>query len=355
WLVELNDSTDFLFYDSGPNDPERFVIFSTAENLKMLEGNHTFCDGTFDVAPKPFYQVYSMHSLIDGKCLPMVYGLLPNKSQKIYERFLSKIKKALNTLPLSLTCDFEKGLMNAVDKVIKCIFNSVEQLKGKSPSAINRDRIKSCILRVKIIFFALNKIIDLKTEDFKRMIENSNILPEDVLLNKSVQNRNIIYDFDNSKIKIEFDEQKMEDFESHYHDNFFDIVKENRLKSTLKPNRQSPIVKMGRKIPSTLEKPLKSKLGEDTQSAETSESVSGMVECRTISTMTTITDETVTAPDATTSSEATARQINVPGCSNHNDMIEEELEEEKEDFNQPEEIIKPQLMSEFKQNSKSVI
>ncbi|RNA39675.1 hypothetical protein BpHYR1_022101 [Brachionus plicatilis] len=49
----------------------------------------------------------------------MVYGLLPNKSQKIYERFLSKIKEALNTLPLSLTCDFEKGFMNAVDKVFQ--------------------------------------------------------------------------------------------------------------------------------------------------------------------------------------------------------------------------------------------
>ncbi|RNA20975.1 hypothetical protein BpHYR1_012946 [Brachionus plicatilis] len=161
--------------------------------------------------------------------------------------------------------------------------------KRKSPSAINRDRIKSCILRAKIIYCAVNKIIDLKTEDFKRMIENSNILPEEVLLNKSVQNRNIIYDFDSSKIKIEFDEQKMEDFESHFLDNYYEIVKENRLNQKLgelknklqseaksscsnknqleqKIPTKSPTVNMGRKIPSTLEKPLKSRLGEDTQS-----------------------------------------------------------------------------------------
>ena len=66
------------------------------------------------------------------------------------------------------------------------------------------------------------------------LLLDSNILPEEVLLNKSVQNRNIIYDFDSSKIKIEFDEQKMEDFESIFLDNYYDIVKENRLKSSLK-------------------------------------------------------------------------------------------------------------------------
>ena len=63
---------------------------------------------------------------------------------------------------------------------------------------------------------------------------DSNILPGEILSNKSVQNRNIIYDFQCSKIKIEFDEQKMEDFESYFLDNYYDIVKENRLKSSLK-------------------------------------------------------------------------------------------------------------------------
>ena len=115
---------------------------------------------------------------------------------------------------------------------------------------------------------------------------------------------------------------------------------------------KSPIVNMGRQIPSTLEDQLKSRLGEDTQSGETSESESEMVEGRTISTLTTITEETVTAPNATTSSEAIARQISVPGGSNQNDMVDEEPEEEEEDFIPPEEILKQQLMSEFKRNSK---
>ncbi|RNA03745.1 hypothetical protein BpHYR1_036067, partial [Brachionus plicatilis] len=81
-------------------------------------------------------------------------------------------------------------------------------------------------------------------------------------------------------------------------------------KTPQKISTKSPTVNMGRKIPSTREKPLKSRLGEDTQLGETSESESEMVEGRTISSLTTITDERVTAPDATTSSEATARQIN---------------------------------------------
>ncbi|RNA20989.1 hypothetical protein BpHYR1_012961 [Brachionus plicatilis] len=130
------------------------------------------------------------------------------------------------------------------------------------------------------------------------------------------------------------------------------LKQEGNSIANTKINTKSPTVNMGRKIPSTLEKPLKSRLGEDTQSGETSESESEMVEGRTISTLTTTTDETVTAPDATTSSEATARQINVPGCSNHNDIVDEELEKEEEDFTSPEEILKRQLMSEFKRNSK---
>ncbi|RMZ96431.1 hypothetical protein BpHYR1_022286 [Brachionus plicatilis] len=118
----------------------------------------------------------------------------------------------------------------------------------------------------------------------------------------------------------------MEEFESLFLDNYYDIVKKNRLKSSLK--FASLIANFQYGPPSTLEKPLNSRLDEDT--GETLESESEMVEGRTICTLTTIKDETVTAPNATKSLEATARHINVPGCSNQNDMVDEEPEEEEE-------------------------
>jgi hypothetical protein len=40
-------------------------------------------DGTFDLAPKRvFKQVYTIHIIYKNKDLPVVYGLLPNKTQK---------------------------------------------------------------------------------------------------------------------------------------------------------------------------------------------------------------------------------------------------------------------------------
>lgn len=42
----------FFWEDSGTDDPERILIFTTKENLKLLGRNpNWFCDGTFDISP----------------------------------------------------------------------------------------------------------------------------------------------------------------------------------------------------------------------------------------------------------------------------------------------------------------
>ena len=49
----------FLLYDSGATDPQRFLIFGTQRNLKMLQASHYWmADGTFKTAPSLFAQVY---------------------------------------------------------------------------------------------------------------------------------------------------------------------------------------------------------------------------------------------------------------------------------------------------------
>ncbi|CAF1002803.1 unnamed protein product [Brachionus calyciflorus] len=119
FLIQINNTETFLFYDAGPEDPERFIIFTTKRNLKLIKNNQIFCDGTFDIAPKPFFQVYTLQRLIDSQCLPLVYSLLPYKSQKLYERSLSKVNEELENPPLSITSDFEKAFTNAVKIVFK--------------------------------------------------------------------------------------------------------------------------------------------------------------------------------------------------------------------------------------------
>ncbi|RNA19503.1 hypothetical protein BpHYR1_017343 [Brachionus plicatilis] len=58
-----DDQEKFLLYDSGKDDPDRFFIFSTLNDLKLLENSHCFADGTFSIAPKLFYQVYTIHAM----------------------------------------------------------------------------------------------------------------------------------------------------------------------------------------------------------------------------------------------------------------------------------------------------
>lgn len=51
----------FLLHDSGPNN-NRLMIFGTAENLSLLaECNSIYMDGTFDVTPPLFKQLYTIH------------------------------------------------------------------------------------------------------------------------------------------------------------------------------------------------------------------------------------------------------------------------------------------------------
>ena len=46
----------FVYHDSGPADPELFVLLATTDNVKLLKAD-IFADGTFDCAPDLFAQV----------------------------------------------------------------------------------------------------------------------------------------------------------------------------------------------------------------------------------------------------------------------------------------------------------
>lgn len=109
----------FLFFDSGSADPNRFLMFSTTQHLKRLENSHLFCDGTFDITPDLFHQVYTIHAMIAQKCCPLEYVLLPKKTQNIYERMLSAINDKLYEKPASIMTDFERAFINACKSVFK--------------------------------------------------------------------------------------------------------------------------------------------------------------------------------------------------------------------------------------------
>ena len=93
----------------------RFLVFSTQESLRLLERyDNWFADGTFKTVPLLFYQLYTLCVRANGKILPVVYALLPNKTQAMYESFLQVLLEHSEDLePTTLVTDFELGAMNA--------------------------------------------------------------------------------------------------------------------------------------------------------------------------------------------------------------------------------------------------
>ncbi|CAF1108996.1 unnamed protein product [Brachionus calyciflorus] len=77
WLKETMEKENFLYYDSGAADKDRFFIFTTKRNLEIMGNRDIFCDGTFRIAPKNFLQVYTFHVSYDGHAVPVIYALLP--------------------------------------------------------------------------------------------------------------------------------------------------------------------------------------------------------------------------------------------------------------------------------------
>lgn len=102
-------------HDSGP-EPNRILIFATAQNLRMLaRAKHIFADGTFKTTPQPlFEQLYSIHANLGDRVTPLVFSLLKRKDTETYERMLNIVKGlAAGMNPETITTDFEDASIAA--------------------------------------------------------------------------------------------------------------------------------------------------------------------------------------------------------------------------------------------------
>jgi hypothetical protein len=79
--VTLVNKEPFVWKDSGYGDPDRIIVFTTESNIKLLIAHKQwFADGTFEVAPLIYKQMYNISASIKGKILPLVYTLLNRKN-----------------------------------------------------------------------------------------------------------------------------------------------------------------------------------------------------------------------------------------------------------------------------------
>ena len=89
-----------MLYDSGEEE-RRILIFGTDDNLAVLGRSEKWqCDGTFKVTPILTAQLYTIHVGYLSDYVPVLYALLPDKTEITYERFFNAVKR-LSSSPIT--------------------------------------------------------------------------------------------------------------------------------------------------------------------------------------------------------------------------------------------------------------
>jgi len=98
---------------------ERIINLCTPGGLDLLSASENwFADGTFKSAPPIFTQMYTVHVLKYGICVPTLYALLPDKKTSTYVKLFEKLKEKQPSLyRKSILTDFEHVSGNAFKKV----------------------------------------------------------------------------------------------------------------------------------------------------------------------------------------------------------------------------------------------
>jgi hypothetical protein len=104
------------------NDQESgIIIFSTETNVTCLcnDVEELFIDGTFKCCARHFYQLHTIHGGKKGTYVPLVFALLPCKSEMCYQnmwKFITDYCTERNVVlsPRIIHINFEKAMHNAV-------------------------------------------------------------------------------------------------------------------------------------------------------------------------------------------------------------------------------------------------
>ena len=127
------DGERFLLSNVQLENGDRVLLFSSPFGLDLLRKSGTWGgDGTFGVAPKPFFQLYTLLAEVNNHSYPAAFALLPNKRSATYKVMLGELKTHLlptEDAQLKLNhylVDFESPMI----KEFKQTFGSKVRLTG---------------------------------------------------------------------------------------------------------------------------------------------------------------------------------------------------------------------------------
>ena len=118
----FKNGKDFLLQNSFEEEDRRsdqMIIFGTNESVEMLKNSKNwYADGTFNISPTAFHQVYPIHYSHNDRVFSCVYAVLSSKRQSVYERLFNQMKEFCGeNEPETITFDFEMPAINAARTV----------------------------------------------------------------------------------------------------------------------------------------------------------------------------------------------------------------------------------------------
>lgn len=114
-VLEFVNQENILKLDSGPHDENRTLIFSNDELIGVARQATVFqMDGTFKVCPSQFYQLYTVHCWHSGRCIPILYCLLPNASRESYDKIFGFLVDIVGPNNKQFILDMEMAAKNSL-------------------------------------------------------------------------------------------------------------------------------------------------------------------------------------------------------------------------------------------------
>lgn len=126
---------EFLVFDSGPIS-DRILLFGRPRAPDILNACDVwFGDGTFDVVPKLFYQLFVIFGARFGVITPLLFALLPNKTKETYSTLFNAMKDiGVANFQFTFCCDYEMAVIKEFRKVFSesniggCLFHLAQNI-----------------------------------------------------------------------------------------------------------------------------------------------------------------------------------------------------------------------------------
>ncbi|KAG0441572.1 hypothetical protein DMUE_0950 [Dictyocoela muelleri] len=121
-LLVTNKDAKFLLLDSGINEENRIVVFTTIDNIRHYAFSKLIiCDGTFKAAPSTFTQLYTIQCRVNDSNLPLIYCFMKNKDEVSYDKLFRWLVDITNNYEISnksVVLDFKTASYNSIKRCL---------------------------------------------------------------------------------------------------------------------------------------------------------------------------------------------------------------------------------------------